>query len=420
MIGGGRVYWGKKLDKEMEDAAVVDGGGSNGVVVIFVWSSINENQLMNFVDLYSSLGWNSLVCRADFLTAVYPEMALSLAFHLLSELVEELKSRPCPVIFLAFSGAPKACMYKVLQVIMDDCEAQIHPDDSQLVRTCLSGHVYDSGPLDFTSDLNVKFALHPTIRRMSGPSRLVSWVAKGISSGLDGLYLTRFESQRSEYWQALYSSVEIGAPYLILCSENDELAPLQVISSFTHQLQELGGEVKVVKWKNSPHAGHYAHNPIQYRAVISNFLEKAMSVHLHKIRQLGERAHTHDEISELICDLQKVAVNSNQSLRRVATGPCDHFFLPSSAPYQSNSNNSDPSSSQEEQRERSSFRPLQPTSINAHSVLGQFLFDSCVPKNIEGWDIRFAGCLNGQPYATSSSRKNSNLGFKKRFFRSRL
>jgi hypothetical protein len=187
-------------------------------------------------------------------------------------------------------------------------------------------------------------------------------------------------------------------------------------------LQELGGEVKVVKWKNSPHAGHYTHNPIQYRAVISNFLEKAISVHLHKIRLLGERAHTHDEISELICGLQKVAVKSNQSLRRVATGPCDHFFLPSSAPYQSSSsnNNDTSSSSQEEQRERSSFRPLQPTSINAHSVLGQFLFDSCVPKNIEGWDIRFGGSLNGQPYATSSSRKNSNLGFKKRFLRSRL
>lgn len=127
-------------------------------------------------------------------------------------------------------------------------------------------------------------------------------------------------------------------------------------------------------------SGHYKHNPIQYRAVISNFLENAISVHLQKIRQLGERAHTHDEISELICDLQKVAVNSNQSLRRVATGPSDHFFLPSSAPYQSNSN-SDASSSQEEQRERSSFRPPQPTSINAHSVLGQFLFDSCVPKH---------------------------------------
>ncbi|CAH2051751.1 unnamed protein product [Thlaspi arvense] len=305
-----------------------------------------------------------------------------------------------------------------MQVIMGDCEAQIHPDDSQLVRNCLSGHVYDSGPLDFTSDLNAKFALHPTIRRMSGPSKLVSWMAKGISSGLDGLYLTRFESQRSEYWQALYSSVEIGAPYLILCSESDDLAPHQVISRFTHQLQELGGEVKVVKWKNSPHAGHYTHNPIQYRTIISNFLEKVISVHLQKIRQLGERARTHDEISELICNLQKVAVNSNQSLRRVATGPCDHFFLPSSAPYQSNKN--DPSSSQEEQGERSLFRQIQPTSINAHSVLGQFLFDSCVPKNIEGWDIRFGGSLNGQPYATSSSRKNSSIGFKKRLLRSRL
>ncbi|XP_013656859.1 uncharacterized protein LOC106361626 [Brassica napus] len=408
MMGGGRVYW------EMDD-----GGCNGGVVVMFAWSSISENHLASFVHLYSSLGWNSLVCRADFLTAFYPEMALSLAFHLLSDLVEELRTRPCPVIFLALSGAPKACMYKVLQVIMGDCEAQIHPDDSQLVRNCLSGHVYDSGPLDFTSDLNAKFALHPTIRQMSVPSRLVSWVAKGVSSGLEGLYLTRFESQRSEYWQALYSSVEIGAPYLILCSDNDELAPHQVISSFTHQLQELGGEVKVVKWKNSPHAGHYRHNPIQYRAVISNFLEKAISVHSQKIRQLGERFHTHDEISELICDLQKVAVNSNQSLRRVATGPSDHFFLPSSAPYQTNNNN-DASSSLEEQRDRSSFRPLQPTSINAHSVLGQFLFDSCVPKNIEGWDIRFGGSLNGQPYATSTSRKSSNLGFKKRVLRSRL
>ncbi|XP_009119400.1 uncharacterized protein LOC103844351 [Brassica rapa] len=408
MMGGGRVYW------EMDD-----GGCNGGVVVMFAWSSISENHLASFVHLYSSLGWNSLVCRADFLTAFYPEMALSLAFHLLSDLVEELRTRPCPVIFLALSGAPKACMYKVLQVIMGDCEAQIHPDDSQLVRNCLSGHVYDSGPLDFTSDLNAKFALHPTIRQMSVPSRLVSWVAKGVSSGLEGLYLTRFESQRSEYWQALYSSVEIGAPYLILCSDNDELAPHQVISSFTHQLQELGGEVKVVKWKNSPHAGHYRHNPIQYRAVISNFLEKAISVHSQKIRQLGERFHTHDEISELICDLQKVAVNSNQSLRRVATGPSDHFFLPSSAPYQTNNNN-DASSSLEEQRDRSSFRPLQLTSINAHSVLGQFLFDSCVPKNIEGWDIRFGGSLNGQPYATSTSRKSSNLGFKKRVLRSRL
>lgn len=77
----------------------------------------------------------------------------------------------------------------------------------RLVRSCISGNIFDSSPVDFTSDLGTRYALHPTIQKMPGSSRLVSWVAKGIASGLDALYLTRFESQRTEYWQALHSSV---------------------------------------------------------------------------------------------------------------------------------------------------------------------------------------------------------------------
>ncbi|CAI0383009.1 unnamed protein product [Linum tenue] len=42
---------------------------------------------------------------------------------------------------------------------------------------------------------------------MPGPSKLMSWFAKGVTSGLDGLYLTRLEYQRTQYWQNLYSSV---------------------------------------------------------------------------------------------------------------------------------------------------------------------------------------------------------------------
>lgn len=30
--------------------------------------------------------------------------------------MKELKKRPCPVVFASFSGGPKACMYKALQV----------------------------------------------------------------------------------------------------------------------------------------------------------------------------------------------------------------------------------------------------------------------------------------------------------------
>ncbi|XP_016714651.1 uncharacterized protein [Gossypium hirsutum] len=332
---------------------------------------------------------------------------MSLAFVLLNELIEELKIRTCPVVCVAFSGSPKACMYKVFQIIQGMGEAQLNLDGSHLVRNCISGQIYDSSPIDFASDLNARFALHPAIRKMPGPSKLVSWIAKGISSGLDGLYLTGFESQRAEYWQTLYSSVDLDAPYLILCSENDDLASYPVINNFTECLQDRGADIMVVKWDGSPHLEHYKHYPIQYRAVVASFLEKATSVYSHRIKKLGETNGMHDEISELIFNLLKATVNSNQSLRRVAIGPSDHFFLPSSAECH---NGRETNSKQDEQRERLFSLPVPPT-INAHSVLGQILFDACVPKNIEGWDIRFSGCVKGKPFS-SDRRSSCFLGIK--------
>lgn len=56
--GGGRFYWNRN-DESVEKV--------KGIVVLFVWVSIDESQLSNHVNLYSSLGWNSLVCVADFL-----------------------------------------------------------------------------------------------------------------------------------------------------------------------------------------------------------------------------------------------------------------------------------------------------------------------------------------------------------------
>ncbi|KAE8661537.1 hypothetical protein F3Y22_tig00113725pilonHSYRG00901 [Hibiscus syriacus] len=388
MMGGGSVYWGRKEDgKEVK-----------GIAVMFAWVSIHEKHLQNYVDLYSSLGWNSLVSRSHFLNLYYPDRAMSLAFVLLNELLEVLKIRTCPVVFVAFSGGPKACMYKVLQIIEGIGEGHLNSDGSQLIRNCVSGQIYDSSPVDFASDLNAQFALHPLIRKMPGPSKLLSWIAKGVASGLDSLYLTEFESQRADYWRTLYSSVDLDAPYLILCSENDYLASYQVISNFARCLQDLGADIKVVKWSGSAHLEHFKHYPIQYRASVTSFLEKATSIFFRRIQKLGDRNGMTDEISELVFDLQEAAVNSNRSFRRVALGPSDHFFLPSSAGYH---HNKESESVQDEQRESLISIPA-PPSISAHGVLGQILFDACVPKNIEGWDIRFSGPVKGV-----SSRRHS-------------
>lgn len=53
----------------------------------------------------------------------------------------------------------------------------------------------------------------------------------------------------------------MGAPYLIFCSENDNLAPFRIIRNFAQRLESLGGDVKLVKWTNSPHVGIYARVP---------------------------------------------------------------------------------------------------------------------------------------------------------------
>lgn len=57
-IRGGNIFWGRKEES-----------GFKGIVVIFSWVSVKEDQLWDFVDLFSSLGWNSLVCHAHYTSA---------------------------------------------------------------------------------------------------------------------------------------------------------------------------------------------------------------------------------------------------------------------------------------------------------------------------------------------------------------
>lgn len=62
-VVGGRVYWVRSQDSSSIEVLKI-----KGIVVIFTWiSSITESQLKDFVSIYSSLGWNSLVCLSDFL-----------------------------------------------------------------------------------------------------------------------------------------------------------------------------------------------------------------------------------------------------------------------------------------------------------------------------------------------------------------
>ncbi|CAN6478491.1 unnamed protein product [Victoria cruziana] len=197
-------------------------------------------------------------------------------------------------------------------------------------------------------------------------------------------------------------------PFLIFCSEDDDLAPYHIILNFAKRLQDLGGDVKLVKWQNSTHVGHYKRFPTEYRNAVTEFLVKSAFVYSQRNR------HPHggtsgnglgsNEISKSICNLHKAAVNSNQSFGRVAVGPSDHFFLPSSMEFL-DAKGLGPE--QDEHRENVSPLP-NPPSINPHGVLGKILFDVCVPKNIEGWDVKHMDLLPRRVFSSANANAHFN------------
>lgn len=402
---GGRFYWGNKIRNSNSNS-------NQGIVVVFAWMSSQDKQLKNYVDLYSSLGWDSLICHSQFLNMFFPDKATMLALDILNELLKELKRRPCPVVFASFSGGPKACMYKALQIIDSKREPDRDLNEYQLVRDCLCGHIFDSTPVDFTSDLGTRFALHPSILKLSQPPTIAKWIANGISSSLDALFLTKFEAQRAEYWQILYSTVGMRAPYLILCSENDDLAPYKIICNFAQRLQSLGGDVKLVKWSNSPHVGHYRHHPEEYKAAVTELLTKATTIYSQKTQRVSG---SHNATSEPLNHLREAVSSSNQyqSFHRITLDLNDHFVVPGSLEYHEGR---DVGSVHDAPKERYIPRSTQPM-VNPHGILGQILFDVCVPKNVEDWDLKSS---SSSSYTFASGRRHSHFNPIKCIRRSRL
>ncbi|KAI4321524.1 hypothetical protein MLD38_034893 [Melastoma candidum] len=226
----------------------------------------------------------------------FPRKALLLAVDVVKELADEVRIRPCPIVLASISRGQKACMAEVLEVLEGKGEAQLNrEDDIRLVRDCIAGFIFDSCPVDFTSNLAARFVTHPTVLKMLHPLRFASWVANGIASGLDALFLTHFESQQAKYLQILFPTTSMRMPYLILCSEHDDLVPYQTICNFVQRLQYLSADVKLLTWKGPPHVGHYHPYPDDYGAVVTELLGKAAALHSHRVQQVEESKVVFDE-----------------------------------------------------------------------------------------------------------------------------
>ncbi|KAH9540742.1 hypothetical protein CY35_14G022100 [Sphagnum magellanicum] len=262
-----RCYW-VKTEEET---------GSQGIVAGIGWMFSKQRHLLAYSRLYAASGWDSLVCHPHVLNLWFPSRATVMALEVLEELAKEVVERPRPIVFATFSGGTKACLYKVFQILHGSCTGLENLKEKfQAVRACVTGQIYDSSPADFVSEIGVKFLSSPVVWKSQKPSIVISLGTKTAASILDPLFSSQFEQQRVEYWLALEQSVDMG-PILILCSTNDELAPINTIQNFAKSARERGCQVTLVVWDTSEHVGHFRKFPDDYGKAVSSFLINAAS-----------------------------------------------------------------------------------------------------------------------------------------------
>lgn len=158
-------------------------------------------------------------------------------------------------------------------------------------------------------------------------------------------------------------------------------------------------------------AGHYKHHPEEYRAAVTELLTKASMLYMSRRQLNSYDLGTSEHSDMLVSDVHKAGTNSNNRLRRAPDDPIDHFLLPSSMEYHESSN--------EEPKPELFNMPSVESINNPHGVLGQMLYDVCVPKNVEGWDFKPSASINGR-HINSIARQHGTFNPIKCIRRSKL
>ena len=166
-------------------------------------------------------------------------------------------------------------------------------------------------------------------------------------------------------------------------------------------------------------AGHYRHYPLDYKSAVSELLRKASAIHQQNIQRLKVRRIgfecARDEISEPLGDLRKAADDPTDIFKRFSGELERHVSVAkSSVEY-----HEDRAVGSVQDEKPGLVRLPSPPRINANGVLGQMLFDVCVPKNIEEWDAGTLSSLRHSPFP-STRRHSMHFNPMKCIKRSRL
>ena len=184
------------------------------LVALVAWMQAQPRHVAAYAALYRRLGAEVCAVLPPALHMWLEGRSLALATRLADALSAELAARGArPVLLASFSGGPKACTSRLLQVRtrggsgagnqIDDSLTRDSPPPQlvsghasaggaaaaakyALLARCLCGEAYDSGPVDFLSERGVRFLAPP------GSARWRAATASAAAVLLDAALTSRF------------------------------------------------------------------------------------------------------------------------------------------------------------------------------------------------------------------------------------
>lgn len=132
---------------------------------------------------------------------------------------------------------------------------------------------------------------------------------------------------------------------------------------------------------------------------MTELLGKASVIYSRRIRRHDKEEigldGKRDKVPESLGHLGDAALSSSQTFQqRAALELNDHFFVPNYSQY-----HGDEVVGSAPDEYRDFYIPLtKPPVINVHGILGQALFDLCVPEDVDDWDIKPPSFLKHSPF----------------------
>ena len=162
-------------------------------------------------------------------------------------------------------------------------------------------------------------------------------------------------------------------------------------------------------------AGHFLHFPVEYRAAVTELLNKAAGVYCQRTRP--DEVAAVDKMNCDSCnptpDVRKAASPSS-SFQEPALAPSNHLFFSSMI---DGFDYRGIGSKHDEDMEGAMRLSNSPRTV-PRGANGQILYDVCVPKNVEDWDIESSSSSNG--VLRAHTRRHTSFNPIKLMRRSRL